>query len=74
VNFIARALAEADGNPSTMRIATALIVAVILAGWLYVTIKTAVLQPLSMEQVGLILGTLGIKGWQRGKEAADPVA
>jgi len=68
MNFFARALAEADGNPSTMRIATLLIVCAILAGWLYVTIKTAVLQPLAPEHVAMVLGTLGIKGWQRGKE------
>ncbi len=70
MNFIAKALAESDGNPSTMRIATLMISGVILAGWLYVTIKTAVLQPLGTEQVALVLGALAAKGWQRGKESA----
>lgn len=73
MNFIARTLAESDGNPSTMRMATMLIVCAILAGWLYVTIKTAALQPLSPEHVAMVLGTLGIKGWQRGKESAPEV-
>ena len=70
MNFFAKVLAESDGNPSTMRFATLLISSTILAGWLYVTVKTAVLQPLTTEQVALVLGALGIKAYQRGKEAA----
>lgn len=68
MNFFARVLAESDGNPSTMRFATVLIALTIMAGWLYVTVKTATLQPLTTEQVAMVLGALGIKAWQRGKE------
>lgn len=71
MNFLARTLAESDGNPSTMRFATILIAGAIIAGWLYVTVKTSVLQPLAPEHVGLVLGTLGIKAWQRGKETTS---
>ena len=68
MNFLFRALAESDGNPSSMRLATFVIVGSVMAGWLYVTIHIGALQPLSTEQVGLVLGTLGVKAWQRGKE------
>ena len=72
MNFLVRALAESDGNPSSMRLATFLIVGSLMAGWLYVTVHTGILQPLSAEQVGLVLGTLGVKAWQRGKETCLP--
>ncbi len=68
MNFLMQALAESDGNPSSMRLATAVIVGAVMAGWLYVTIHTGTLQPMTTEQVGLVLGTLGVKAWQRGKE------
>ena len=74
MNFLFRALAESDGNPSSMRLATFVVVGSIMAGWLYVTIHTGELQPLTTEHVGLVLGTLGVKAWQRGKETVPPAA
>ena len=71
MNFLAKALAESDGNPSTMRLATVLIAGAIIAGWLYVTVKTAIIQPLTPEHVAMVLGSLGIKAWQRGKETTS---
>ena len=61
-------IAEGDGNPSTMRVATLFIVGVVMGVWAYTSIKAGAPQPLSTEQVGAVLGALGIKAWQRGKE------
>jgi hypothetical protein len=66
--FLTALIAEGDGNPSTMRVATLLIVAVVMGVWAYTSIKAGAPQPLSTEQVGAVLGALGIKAWQRAKE------
>lgn len=71
MNFLTRTLSESDGNPSTMRLATLLIVAASMAAWTFTSIKSGVLQPLSSEQVALVLGALAAKGWQR-KNESDP--
>ena len=69
LNFITRALSEnGDANPSTMRVATLLIVVAILTGWLATTLKSGQMQALSSEQVALVLVALAAKGWQRGRE------
>ena len=61
-------IAEGDGNPSTMRVATLFIVGVVMGVWAYTSVKAGALQPLSTEQVGAVLGALVTKAWQRGKE------
>jgi len=69
MNFLIRTLSEnGDANPSTMRLATLLIVVAILTGWLATTLKSGQMQTLSTEQVALVLGALAAKGWQRGRE------
>ena len=69
MNFLIRTLSEnGDANPSTMRLATLLIVVAILTGWLATTLKSGQMQALSTEQVALVLGALATKGWQRGKD------
>lgn len=68
MKFFADMLSEGDGSPSTMRVLNVAIVVVILGCWGAVTIHRWELQPLSVEQMGLILGALGLKAWQRGKE------
>ena len=65
-------IAEGDGNPSTMRVATLFIVGVVMGVWAWTSIKAGAPQPLSTEQVGAVLGALGIKAWQRGKEEVLP--
>jgi len=44
------------------------IVVAVIGCWSAVTIHQWQLQPLSAEQMGLVLGALGIKAWQRGTE------
>jgi hypothetical protein len=41
----------------------------IMGGWLATTLKTWTLQALSPEQAALVLGALGMKTYQRGKES-----
>jgi len=68
--FLERALSEkGDANPSTMRVATLLIVVAILTGRLATTLKSGQLQTLSTEQVTLVLGALCAKASQRGHES-----
>jgi len=66
--FLTALVAEGDGSPSTMRVATLLIVVVVMGVWAYTSVQAGTLQPLSTEQVSAVLGALGIKAWQRGKE------
>jgi hypothetical protein len=69
MKFFSDMLSEGDGSPSTMRVLNLLIVAVVLGCWSAVSIHKWELQPLSVEEMGLILGALGMKAWQRGREA-----
>lgn len=63
-----------DGSTSSMRVLTALCVGVVMFVWADISIVKGELQPLSYEQVGIVLGSLGIKAYQRGKEGTptDP--
>jgi len=70
MNFFAAMLSE-DGTPqntSTMRVCSLLIVVVVLGVWAVVSVEQMQLQALSTDQTALVLGALGIKAWQRGKE------
>jgi len=68
MKFFADMLSEGDGSPSTMRVLNVVIVVVVLGCWAVVTIHSWQLQPITVEQMGLVLGAMGIKAWQRGKE------
>lgn len=57
---------------STMRVCSLVIVLGVVGGWLEVSIAQQALQTLSPEHVGLVLGALGIKAWQRGRENPEP--
>lgn len=54
---------------STMRVCSLLVVLLVLGTWAVVSIKAGAMQPFSPELAALIVGTLGIKTWQRGKES-----
>jgi len=56
------------GNQSAMRGMTCGIVSIVVLTWAYVSIIKQELQPLDVEQVTLVLGALGAKAWQKGKE------
>lgn len=63
-----------DGSTSGMRVLTAICVVSVMFVWAQVSIHKGELQPLSYEQVAIVLGSLGIKAYQRGKEGvpAEP--
>jgi hypothetical protein len=68
MNFFATMFSESSGRPSSMRFMSFLVLAVILGCWADVTIRKNEMQPLTFEQMGLVLGAMGIKVWQKGKE------
>ena len=53
---------------STMRVVTLLVVVAILAPRVVLAIKTGTIPNLTTEEVSALLGTLGIKAYQRGQE------
>jgi len=69
MNFLLQAFCETNGPASSMRLLTAVVVIAIMAGWLDVTFHTHVIAPLPLDGAGgILLGALGVKAWQRGKE------
>ncbi len=69
MGFLKMLLSEDNGNPSTMRVVVALVVLIMVGTWAYVSISNKALAPMSVEEVGLMLGAMGIKAFQKGKEA-----
>lgn len=71
MNFLLSAFSEASGNASSMRVLTGVVVVAIMAGWLSVTVKTGAMADLPIDGAGgILLGALGIKMWQKGKEGS----
>lgn len=66
------ALLSEDGTVagiSTMRAAVLFILVVTLVPNAWLTIKTGVDHPVDWSTVGLCMGALGVKGWQRSRES-----
>jgi len=61
-----------SGKPSSMRVSALVVVFVIMGTWSYVSVKKMELQPFSETEVALIVCSLGIKAWQKTKEAPIP--
>ena len=68
IETIKKILSEDNGNPSTMRYLTMFIVVVVLFNWTYITIKTGNLAGFDWQEIGLIIGPLVAKAYQKGKE------
>ena len=69
------ALLSEDGTVagiSTMRAAVLFILVVTLVPNAWLTLKTGVDHPVDWSAVGLCMGALGVKGWQRGREDQGP--
>lgn len=60
-----------SGKASSMRAATLLVVATIMFTWSFISVRKLELQPLSETEVALVIGSLGVKAWQRSKETDE---
>jgi len=59
---------EPNGNLSTMRVLTAFVVISVVGTWCALSVMRGEFIELPATQIGLVLGALGLKGWQRGRE------
>lgn len=73
MNLLIHLLSEngSSDGVSTMRVCSLLVVLSVLGTWATVSIQQKSLQPFSPELAGLVIGTLGIKAWQRGREQSE---
>lgn len=70
MNLLLAMLSE-DGDAkslSTMRVCAVLVVLMVMCTWAAVSIQKGEMQALSIEQIALVLGVLGVKAFQRGQE------
>jgi hypothetical protein len=68
VSGIKNMLSEDNGNTSSMRILSALVVVVFLGNWTYFNITNGTLVSFDWQDLSVILGALGVKAYQKGKE------
>ena len=68
VTGLLQAFQEDNGNPSSMRLMVGFVVVTILGTWSFLSIKTGAFVVIPTEVAGILLGSLGIKAWQKGKE------
>lgn len=61
-------LQEANGNISTMRVMTSLVIIMVLFNWTYHNLSEGVYVALNFPEVMAMVLTLGAKAIQRGQE------
>ena len=61
-------ISEDNGNLSTMRILTFLIVGVILFNWTFFNLANNTLSSFAWQDMAVVLGPLFAKAFQKGKE------
>ena len=61
-------LQDNNGQLSTMRILTVFVVVSVIGTWCAMSIMQGQFIEIPMQSVGLVLGSLGLKGWQRRGE------
>jgi len=59
---------EKNGELSTMRILTAFVVFTTVGTWCALSIMQGKFLEMPVDQIALVLGALGFKAWQRGRE------
>jgi len=47
------------------------IIVVVMFNWTWINIKTGTIVPMDWSNLGLIIGPLGFKAWQKGKEGKN---
>ena len=70
MNFLLQAFSEANGNASSMRVLLGVVVISFAVVWVKVSWITNALAPVSVEHATIVLGAMGIKAFQKGKESA----
>jgi len=70
--FLGNIVSEDNGNASSMRIITLIIVGTVLFNWTYHNITTGTLTGFDYNELIALLGPLGFKVWQKGKESNGP--
>jgi len=72
--FFSQLFAEpGNGKPSSTRVLSALVCVLVMGVWAEVSVKKNELQPLSGEQVAMVIGAMGLKVWQRGREEKSQI-
>lgn len=61
-------ISEDNGNPSSMRILAFIVILIVLGNWTYFNITHNTIASFDWEEISIILGVLGIKGYQKSKE------
>lgn len=68
MKFLATMFSEHSGKPSMSRMLSAFVCVTVIGCWASVSVHRWELQALSPEQVMMVLGAMGLKVLQRGKE------
>lgn len=68
MKFLAQMFSEPGGSPSSTRALTGLVCVCVVGTWTLVSVRKVELQKMDPELVMLVIGALGVKSWQRGKE------
>ena len=67
------AMSEDNGNLSSMRILILIIIITVLFNWTYYNITSGTLASFSWQDIGVIIGPLLAKAYQKGKENGENV-
>ena len=68
-DFLKGLFSEDNGNSSMMRVVVAVVVFVIVGTWSQHCILSGELVGFDYEEVALLIGLMGVKAYQKGKEA-----
>ena len=63
-------LTDDKGNASSMRVAVIGIVTIFMGTWAMVSLNNMALASIDAEAVGLLVGALGVKSWQKQVEGS----
>lgn len=70
-DMLMKIISEDNGNPSSMRVIVGAVIFLIVGTWSWHCISAGVLVGFDWEEIGMLLGLLGLKVYQKGKEEAS---